>query len=48
MSYIFNFYLRIVRITENQTQKQIKKEKKIPVVINKNFKFWDGDVIRNH
>lgn len=46
MSYIFNFYLRIVRITDNQTQKQIKKEKKI--VINKNFKFWDGDVIRNH
>ena len=28
MSYIFNFYLRIVRITDNQTQKQIKKGKK--------------------
>ena len=28
MSYIFNFYLRIVRITDKQTQKQIKKEKK--------------------
>ena len=46
MSYIFNFYLRIVRITDKQTQKQIKKEKKRD--INKKFKLWDGDVIRNH